>query len=69
MEKTDNTLDITKLSREYGASIMQALAISQQNGTIKNPTDLEELISAGIETALEDYKEKLFHDENSKIEL
>jgi len=69
MEKTDNTLDITKLSKEYGASIMQALAISQQNGTIKNPNDLEELISAGIETALEDYKEKLFNDKKTEIEL
>lgn len=69
MEKTDNTLDITKLSREYGASIMQALAISQQNGTIKNPNDLEELISAGIETALEDYKEKFFNNKKTEIEL
>jgi len=62
-----NELDIPKLSREYASAIVQSLAIAQKNKSINGPGDLEILISAGIETALEDFKEQLTN--SPKIEL
>lgn len=51
--------DLAVLSAEYAKSIVQALAIAQKNNAITGPNDLEMLISAGIETALIDFQEKL----------
>jgi len=65
----ENEIDIPFLSKEYANSIVQALAIAQKNKAISGPKDLEALVAAGIETALEDFKEKLEHKEETKIEL
>lgn len=62
-------INIQTLSKEYGNSIVQALAIAQKIKAISGPKDLEQLIVAGIETALEDFKEKLEAAATTKIEL
>jgi hypothetical protein len=66
MKKPDN-IDLPALANEYAGSIVQALAIAQQNKQINGPADLQLLIAAGIETGLEDFLEKL--DNTPKIEL
>lgn len=67
MEESKNELNIPQLSQEYASAIVQSLAIAQKNKAISGPGDLELLIAAGLETALEDFKEKLLA--KSKIEL
>lgn len=62
-------LNIPVLSAEYAASIVQALAIAQKNKAINGPSDLQLLISAGIEEALIDFQEKLKEQQTPKIEL
>ena len=68
-EQKDKSTELNKgiLSQEYAASIVQALAIAQKNKQITGPNDLQMLIAAGIETALEDFEAKL--KETPKIEL
>lgn len=67
MAQTKNELDIPQLSKEYANAILQSLAIAQKNKAISGPGDLEVLIAAGLETALEDFQEKL--TAKPKIEL
>lgn len=66
-ENSNTSVNIPALSREYAASIVQALAIAQTNKQINGPADLEMLIAAGIETSLEDFEFKL--KATPKIEL
>lgn len=67
MAQTTNELDIPQLSKEYANAIVQSLAIAQKKKAISGPGDLELLIAAGLETALEDFQEKL--TAKPKIEL
>lgn len=66
MEKPTN-INLPVLANDYAGSIVQALAVAQQNKQVNGPADLQFLIAAGIETALEDFLEKL--DTSPKIEL
>lgn len=66
MEKPAD-INLPALANEYAEPIIQALAIAQSNKQINNPADLQLLIAAGIETALEDFLEKL--TVTPKIEL
>lgn len=66
MEKPAD-INLPALANEYAENIVQALAIAQRNKQVNGPADLQLLIAAGIETALEDFLERL--TVTPKIEL
>jgi len=66
MEKPAD-INLPALANEYAESIVQALAVAQRNKQVNGPADLQLLIAAGIETALEDFFEKI--TVTPKIEL
>ena len=68
MEKPAD-INLPVIANEYAETIVQALAIAQQNKQINGPADLQLLIAAGLETALEDFLERLPGGNVKKIEL
>lgn len=52
MESQD--LNIQKIVEEYAESVVQSIAIAQRMGMLENEDDLKQLISAGMECAVED---------------
>ena len=60
-----NILDIREFSVAHAVEIVKAIAVSEKMGLLNNEEDLTTMIAAGIETAVEDYYQKL---ENLKNE-
>ena len=64
---------IQKIALEGASQTVQALAVSQQMGMISSEEDLIQLISAGMETVLEEYiaqienQSKIILDETSNF--
>ena len=50
---------ILKIANEYAEHTVKSLAHSQRMGLVSNEEELTSLISAGIETALEEYASQL----------
>lgn len=67
--KSNDVIDIPALCNDAATGVVQSLAIAQQMKQINGPDDLQKLIAAGIETAIEDLFEKMNAAVTPKIEL
>jgi len=47
--------NIKEFAEEQAPYLVQAIAVAQRNGLISTEEDLRSMISAGIETAIEDF--------------
>ena len=61
----DSALNVREFSVTHSVEIVKAIAVSEKMGILNTEEDLITMIAAGIETAIEDYYQKL---ENLKNE-
>ena len=54
-----NNLNIAEFAKEHAVSLVKTLAVAQSMNLVNSEEDLTSLISAGIETAIEDFMIKL----------
>jgi hypothetical protein len=62
----DSILNVREFSVKHAVEIVKAIAVSEKMGILNTEEDLTTMIAAGIETAIEDYYQKL---ENLKNEV
>lgn len=55
----DNSLNVREFSVNHAVEIVKAIAVSEKMGLLNNEEDLTTMIAAGIETAIEEYFEKI----------
>ena len=55
----NNKLSIAEIAKEHAIMTVKSLAIAQSMNMVSTEEDLTNLISAGIETAIEDFLEAL----------
>lgn len=53
------TVSIAKFSREHAVDLVKTLAVAQRMNMVQTEEDLTNLMAAGIETALEDFIQKM----------
>lgn len=61
----ENLLDIREFSSSHATEIVKAIAVSEKMGLLNSEEDLTSMITAGIETAIEEYYQRF---ENLKNE-
>jgi hypothetical protein len=55
----NNILDIREFAESHAAELVKAIAVAEKMGMLNTEADLISITTAGIETAIEDYYQKL----------
>jgi hypothetical protein len=56
---SEGIFNIREFSVSHAVEIVKAISVSEKMGLLNNEEDLTSMLAAGIETAIEDYYQKL----------